>query len=310
MQHHGWGPDLNNGKRCIRRYSVCLQGWTFPNSRFSLAGPTPWTTNFLCLRYELENVGDTKIPLVYWKLINEGGTFDLAAHDRLRRALRRPSQSKEAVQGPTEIKAFRTEQITTNVWQRIEDWQANTKKAEASEQMPYFHFDRSAVLDAAAEKAIEQGLIADAEVAVIDPPSNVLPPPVADALGTSDVAFDMVSQLVQDRERLRGVTSISAKLAPKVKVEAFAPALSAMEKDPQNTEEYIKALKEARRFGSELTDKGIFFSFFLRGSVRRVFIVEHPISLHWFDPGGRHTVCIKVASYSPFPVSLDDSYCM
>lgn len=285
----------------------------FPVHVFSLAGITPWTTNFLCLRYELKNAGDQKIPLIYWKLVNEKGTFDLVPGDpgRLRRVLRRPSAFREAVQGPTVIKAFRSEEITTIAWQRMEDWQAGTKKAGMWEQTPYLHFDRSAALDPAAKRAIEQGLIADAEVAVIEPPSDVVPPPVGDALGTSDGVLNTVSQLLRDPgDPLRGLTVISAKLAPKVRAEAFAPALVAMENYPENTEAYLEPLKSAPGSIGELSEKGRYFGFSLKGAGKRVFIVEHPISLHWFSPEDRHTMCIKVASYSPFPISLDENYCV
>ena len=208
----------------------------FPVHVFSLAGITPWTTNFLCLRYGLKNAGDQKIPLIYWKLVNEKGTFDLVPGDpgRLRRVLRRPSAFREAVQGPTVIKAFRSEEITTIAWQRMEDWQAGTKESRDVGTNALSSFsDRSAALDPAAKRAIEQGLIADAEVAVIEPPSDVVPPPVGDALGTSDGVLNTVFSTAT---RSRGSSSwpdcYLGWLAPKVRAEAFAPALVAMENYP------------------------------------------------------------------------------
>src|SRR5437868_9519830 len=38
----------------------------YPINVFSLASTSAWTSNFICLRYEVENVGSDPIPLLYW----------------------------------------------------------------------------------------------------------------------------------------------------------------------------------------------------------------------------------------------------
>jgi hypothetical protein len=155
----------------------------FPIQVFSLANSAPWAPNFICVRYELENVGNQTIPLLYWKLIEEWGASDLLATERRVRTRRRPSAIKDPVRGPTVIKDFRSEVIDSTAWQTVEDYQDTTKKATQVEQSSPLHFQRSAELDPAAARAIANSQIPDAEVAVIEPivePSG--PPAVRDVL--------------------------------------------------------------------------------------------------------------------------------
>lgn len=294
----------------------------FPVHVFSLSGVPPWTTNFICLRYELENTGNNTIPLVFWNLINEWSALDLPAHKRLTRVRRRPSASKNAVQAPTVIKAFRSEEISTVAWQWMEDWLATLKKSGMTEPVPNTHFERSATLDPAAKKAIEAGEIPDTEVAVIEPPGDAVatPPIVSDTLIASFGEFDTVSgvsvyNFTKERDprqpRYAVYTSITIKPSANTRIEAFAPALVGIEKYADNIQGYLQALHDSSGSLGEISDKSVYTaSAPIKAASERVFIVEHPISVHWFDPAGRHSTCVTVASYSPFPINLDQKYCI
>src|SRR5260370_15485570 len=120
---------------------------------FSLANPASWASNFICLRYELENAGTALIPLVYWDLLDDWNAPDLGAGERRARTRRRPSATKAAVEGPTVIKAFRSEEITTVAWQTFEDWQRASKRASALEPDPTLRFEASSAGDPAAARA-------------------------------------------------------------------------------------------------------------------------------------------------------------
>lgn len=138
--------------------SFVEKGVPYPVHVYSLYDVLPWTNNFICLRYELQNVGNTPIPLVFWNLIDKWNAFDLAPHgqehDRLKTSVRRPSASKRAVEGATTIDAFRSEEISTIAWIRVEDWKApDAKKAEMWETPSYLHVQRSAMLDFGGEES-------------------------------------------------------------------------------------------------------------------------------------------------------------
>ena len=79
-------------------------GRGFPTQVFSIANLAPTAKNFLCLRYEWQNVGSETIPLAYWDLQSEGDSFDLAPQARRVRILIRPSASTEPVRGSTRSK--------------------------------------------------------------------------------------------------------------------------------------------------------------------------------------------------------------
>ena len=60
-------------------------GRSFPTQVFSIANPAPMAANFLCLRYEWQNVGSETIPLAYWGLQSEDDSSDFAPQARRRR---------------------------------------------------------------------------------------------------------------------------------------------------------------------------------------------------------------------------------
>lgn len=292
------------------------KGIAFPAHVYSLYELPPWQTNVLCFRYEFENAGNILIPLSYWKLMDEYSAYDIPAHDRIKRSKRRLSLSKTAVEGPTVIEAFRSEQVPTFAWMTIEDWHASVaKKAEASEPTPYLHFERSATLDPAANKAIQDHQIPDADIAVIEPAGYYAskPPPVSDELNapfglvrTSSVVFSTGSQYAV-------YSSIVFEPKTDAKIsEMTAPALVAMEANPNDTESYLRALADqsSRRSIQRLIEKHDYTVYLYFKFGNPLFLVDYPITIRWSDPRGKHVACTKVASYSAFPVSLDQSYCL
>jgi hypothetical protein len=294
-------------------------GKRFPVQVFSLASPAPWSPNFICLRYQVENVGDEIIPLLFWNLIDEWSATDLPTHDPWTRVRRRPSATKEAVRGPTVIKAFRSEEVSTTAYLTIEDWP--TKKAATSDSTPYLRFERSAVLDLAAAKAIEERQIPDVEVAVVEPsgdPTGV-PPPVGDILITrfgeitTESSVYIAGQARDVRVPTYGVSSrINIRPKANVRIQAFAPALVAMERlrGGGTTTDYLELLKDSRGPIPRLSDKFDFQASIMAGDTQLVFIVEHPVTVQWSGPEGEGSICIRTAAYSPFPVSVGQSYCV
>jgi hypothetical protein len=297
-------------------FSVGTQ--SFPIEVFSLANPAPWSPNFICLRYELENVGNSPIPLLFWDLIHEWSATDLPPYERLLRVRRRPSASREPVKGVTAIKAFRSEEVTTTVWQTIEDWQKNSKKANKSDFHPYLRFERSAKLDQAAANAITQQQILDAEVAVVDPTADAieLPPPVNDPLRGQFGEISSVSGVYIAGQRpavpIYGVSgNISVQAKPGVSFEVYAPAFSAIQSlgPTGTTSGFLQALKNASLPITQIPEKGSFRVSMTADFLDRVFIVEHPISIVWRGPEGTGSACLRAAYYSLFPVSIGENYC-
>src|SRR6476646_7883634 len=84
-------------------------GRSFPTQVFSIANPAPMAPNFLCLRYEWQNVGSETIPLAYLGRPKRRQRSQFGTQGRTRRNLRRPSATTEAVRGSTKIKAFRSQ---------------------------------------------------------------------------------------------------------------------------------------------------------------------------------------------------------
>jgi hypothetical protein len=196
----------------------------------------------------------------------------------------------------------------------VEDWKApEAKKAEMWETPSYLRVERSATLDPAAKKAVEDHQIPDVEVAVIEPAgySIAVPPPVSDNLEASFGVLSATSQVLRLSSYFEVYTTIVFKAAADVKLdEAFAPALVAMQKE--NTEGFLQALPTDRSRASitGLIQKGEYYTASLPFNDKPVFIVEHPISIHWQTPDrAPHAACVKVTSYSRFPVSLDDRFC-
>jgi hypothetical protein len=293
-------------------------GSKYPLNVFSLAEPAPWALNFMCLRYELHNIGKDAVPLVYWDLLNEWSATDLAADEHVVRTRRRPSVTKDPVRGPTTIRAFRSEEISTTAWQTVEDWQKSIKKAALPNSDARFSIMRSAALDPAAAKAIDNGDIPDGDVVVFDLDNDPFggPPEVADAIKSSWGSFEASSG-----PYLGGAASdftplshgvyyrMSIKRKPEVRIEVYAPALFAME-DSRNIVDYIRALKSSRQPIKWITEKGVAnYGDLLRGR-SQAFLVEHPVTVKWSGLEGSGSICITVASYSPYPVNLGQDYCV
>lgn len=313
------GPDLDPSTPGVTYDDphFDIGGKNFPVEVFSLANPAPWAPNFICLRYELRNVGSDTIPLLYWDLVDDSGAYDLKPTDpRLSRTRRRPSASKQAVVGPSSIQAFRHEVVTTIAWLTIEDWEKANKKAAAIPKADEagFHFQRVAELDPAAAKAVEAQQIPDVEVAVFEPTGDPLGdlPPVADTLRSGFGTLNSWSQAFnwrgkEARYAIQGIIRIEP--GPNVKVDVFAPALIAM-RTAETAERFLQLLDKSSHPLENVVEKGTEFSIERQGTLPRLFAVEHPITIRWSSPGGSGSACIEVASYSLFPISVGQNYCV
>lgn len=296
----------------------------YPFAVFSLANPAPWAPNFICLRYEVENGGNDTIPLLYWDLADQWSAFDLPPRQRLVRVKRQLSVSKDAVRGPTIIKAFRSEEISTSAWQTVEELQKHLKKATLSNSDSFFRFERSAVLDSTAANAIKDGRIPDSFVAVIEPTGDPIstPPPLNDILIAPFGELSALSSIYfsgQARDFKRssyGVSSyIMIRRKPGIELEVYAPALVATDsitkKSPWGTSaDFLQALNSARQPIQRMVEKGDFHtSALLDAKLQRAFIVEHPITIKWDGPDGKGSVCLRSSIYSPFPINIGKEYC-
>jgi hypothetical protein len=290
----------------------------FPIEVFSLAGATLWASSVICLRYEIENVGTRPIPLLYWKLIAERTTADLLPQTRVTRVLRRLSVTRDAIRAPTQIRAFRAEELTSVAWQALED--APTKKA-AIDGLPAFHFERAANLDPDVAAAVADRQIPDADVAVIDPLVDplALPPLVSDALRglfgdleTSSLVYKAGPASALTPIRYGTQTSVMLTKHDNNTVSVYAPALVAMDsRDTRTTADFLRSLKSSRRPISRIEEKGEYSVFNLGDQpAPRLYVIEHPVTIKWKEAGKEVSTCIKVSSYSRFPVSVGDDYCM
>ena len=288
-------------------------GRSFLTQVFSIANPAPMVPNFLCLRYEWQNVGSETIPLAYWDRQSEDDSSDFAPQARRVRILRQPSASTEAVRGSTKIKAFRSQEVPTTAWMMVEG--SSVKKASAS-SVP-FRFEESAALDPEAKQAIKDRQIPDVEVAVFTPSPSGFPdwPAVDDTFRSSLGTFKANSRVsVPDKTKFFPFevdSRVEIQRNPEIEIEAvIAPALVALER-AESTAQFVKLLSDSRQPWDEFSiEKGVGVSHRFTKESRRFFLVEHPITVKWRSRGTSGSTCIRIASYSLFPVSLGSDYCI
>ena len=98
---------------------------------------------------------------------------------------------------------------------------------------------------------------------------------------------------------------------PEIEIEAvIAPALVALER-AKSTAQFVKLLSDSRQPWDEFSiEKGVGVSRRFTKESRRFFLVEHPITVKWRSRGTSGSTCIRIASYSLFPVSLGSDYCI
>jgi hypothetical protein len=288
-------------------------GRRFPTQVFSIANPAPTAQNFLCLRYEWQNNGSETIPLAYWDLQSEGDSFDFLPQARRVRILMRPSASTEPVRGSTKIKAFGSQEVPTTAWMRVED--SSVKKISISS--PFLRFEESAALDPEAKQAIKDRQIPDVEIAVFTPSPSGFPdwPAVQDIFRSPLGSFKANSRVsVPDKTKFFPFevdTRIEIQPNPEIKIEAvIAPALVALER-AESTAQFVKLLSESRQPWDEFSiAKGAGVSRRFTKESKRFFLIEHPVTIKWSTRGTSGSTCIRMASYSLFPVSLGSDYCI
>jgi len=251
--------------------------------------------------------------LAYWDLQSEGDSFDFAPQARRVRILIRPSASTEPVRGSTKIKAFGSQEVPTTAWIRVEGSSVKTAAAPSL----FLRFEESAALDPEAKQAIQDRQIPNVEVAVFTPsPSGFADwPAVQDIFRSPLGSFKASSRVsVPDKTKIFPFevdSRIELQQDPEVKIEAvIAPALVALER-AESTAQFVKLLSESRQPWDEFSiEKRAGVSRRFTRETKRFFLVEHPITIKWSSRGTSGSTCIRMASYSLFPVSLGSDYCI
>jgi hypothetical protein len=165
--------------------------------------------------------------------------------------------------------------------------------------------------------------LSDDEVAVLDLKAVTGKfPAVSDAIGL-DVGqvYSSSGMEVKERERFRSFTHLLVKFGARDgdQVKVFSPFLSALKKEPRESSQFLDAIsfytKEPVPILTASSSAGELVASPLFASTQPFFVVEHPITIEWsvHDDKGElkpFSQCIRIASYSPFPVSLNEKFCV
>jgi hypothetical protein len=93
------------------------------------------------------------------------------------------------------------------------------------------------------------------------------------------------------------------------RAEIYAPQFLALEGQPKNVKEFLLSLPKVRSTPLKLAGNtySAMFEFRQMGEspTQNLYVVEHPISVLV----GRQWYCVRVLSYSPFPVPIPATYC-
>ncbi|WP_156944933.1 hypothetical protein [Bradyrhizobium sp. Ec3.3] len=229
-----------------------------------------YSRDILCFQYQIVNVGSETIPLAFWNLVDDYRAKDLNKHESRFRNRARPTSFDDPVKAPTKIKGLRAAETSATAWRTVED--ASKSKDANGSRTPAFSFAKASSLDPAVADAVKSGLLPDVEVAIFDyNAAQGKAAPVSDAIGF-DAGSVLSSSGIDFKEKASSYTYLQ--------VNAVGPSID----------------------GSYAFDKTFY-------------VVEHPLTIEWLvhTPDGKSVSsvqCIKIASYSPFPVSLSQQFCI
>jgi hypothetical protein len=156
--------------------------------------------------------------------------------------------------------------------------------------------------------------------------------PVSDFIGTTTGSVFSTSG-VDFKEKASSFTFLNVRLnlifvpanpptaTTAGEVRIFSPFLSALGKEPRETAQFLESISRftkepvpilttaSENRGERLPSPSYDFN-------RTFYVVEHPLTIEWLARDNatgtiRSSVqCIRIASYSPFPVSLNDKFCV
>lgn len=265
------------------------------------------------------NAGTETIPVAYWDLVDDYKAMDLVSQQSRFRNRQRPTVFDDPVKAPTKIKGLRAAETPAIAWRTVEQT-ANKKEADAT-KVPMFSFAKASSLDGAVADGVRSGLLPDEDVAVFDhqaaqgnaPVSDSVSLPIGSVRSISDVLF---------KDRATPYTTLFVKVnsvASSDQVKVFSPFLSALRKGPKETATFLELISRFARepdpivSTSDIRDEELWGPSF--DFKKKFYVVEHPLTIEWLAlaPDGKVTSsvqCIRIASYSPFPVSLNDKFCV
>jgi hypothetical protein len=281
-----------------------------------------YSRNTLCFQYEIVNTGTETIPLAYWNMVDDYKAKDLNGQESRFRSRARPTSFDDPIKAPTKIKGLRAAETTVAAWRTVED--ANKSKESTAGASPVFSFAKASSLDPAVMSAVRSGLLSDDDVAVLD--SKAVKdkfPAVSDTIGL-DVGqlYSTSGMEFKEKDKTRSVTQLVVKLGARRdgdKVRVFSPFLSAMRKEPRESGQFLEAIstytKEPVPILTASSSEGDSIASPNFPLTRTFFVVEHPITIEWsvHDDKGElkpFSQCIRISSYSPFPVSLNEKFCV
>jgi hypothetical protein len=300
--------------------SLSEDGKTYPVRAMS-AYTAGYSRNILCFQYQIVNVGTEAIPLAFWKLVDDYKAKDLNKQESRFRNRARPTSFDDPIKAPTKIKGLRAAETSAAAWQTVED--ANKSKESSAGKFPVFSFAKASLLDPAVARAVQSGFLSDDDVAVLDyKAAQGEVAQVSDTIG-SDSGFVYSNSGIDFKEKFSSYTYLKVGMGPKqtdgVQVRVFSPFLSALTKEPRETAQFLDAVSRFTKEPVPILTTSSSEQERLPSpnfaSTQTFYVVEHPLTIEWLvrDDKGElkpSVQCVRIASYSPFPVSLNENFCV
>ena len=274
--------------------------------------------NLLCFQYQIVNSSNETIPLVFWNLLDDYRAKDLNGQESRFRNRTRPTTYNGPIRAPTKIKGLRSAETLVQAWQTVED--ANKTRESNPVKDPVFSFAKASSLDPTVAGAVNSGFLPDDDVAVVDyKAAQGQVGPVSDAVGSGDGLVLSRSAIALNEKTLLS-NFLRVKLPPGSQVRIFSPFLSALMKEPTKTAQFLEGIYHYTKEPIPLVEisdsKEEQFPFITYDSTRKFYVVEHPITIEWQTRDSIGSLksssvqCARIASYSPFPVSLNERFCV
>jgi hypothetical protein len=274
--------------------------------------------NLLCFQYQIMNSGNETIPLVFWNLLDDYRAKDLNGQESRFRNRTRPTTYDGPIKAPTKIKGLHSAETLAQAWQTVED--ANKTKELIAARDPVFSFAKASSLDQTVANAVKSGFLPDDDVAVVNyKAAQGQVGPVSDAVGSGDGLVLSRSAIALKEKTLLAIF-LRVKIPPGSQVKIFSPFLSALVKEPTKTAQFLEGIY---RYTTEPTplvaisdSKDEQFPFIAYDATQKFYVVEHPITIEWQARDSIGSLksssvqCVRIASYSPFPVSLNERFCV
>jgi hypothetical protein len=230
----------------------------------------------------------------------------------------RPTTYEDPVKAQTKIKGLRAAETIAQAWQTVEDAKKTTDANAVKD--PVFSFAKASSLDPVTARAVTSGFLSDDDIAVVNyKAAQGTVGPVSDTIGSDDGLVLSISSIAL-KEKTRLTTFLKIKMPPGSQVKIFSPFLTALMKEPTGTAQFLDGIyhytKEPTPLMAVSDSKEERFPILNYDSTRKFYIVEHPITIEWQTRDNLGSLrsssiqCARIASYSPFPVSLNERFCV